>query len=423
MASVFFRGTKSRPRWYARFRDSAGVWRARRVRVEKRADADAIARQLEAKEERRRYGLEAPESAALLFSEAAKRWEAGLVNRSAYDDRSRLRVHLVPRFGSMRLADLTLAVLMGWLDEMRGARRLSAGTQRHLLNIVSRIFAWAIERGLASLNPVRQIPPGRRPQHAPKRDVPWLRDDGAVRALMAELPKPFNLMLYLGNRAGLRLGEICGLRLSDLDELAQGAIRVRFSYSGPLKEDHAGAGKVKWTPAPVDAPAVLGPWLEQRRAAGAEREAFLFERERGRHFRKEHVEYRWERAIDALGLDLTWYQATRHSFASRNLSRGVALDEVAAALGHSTPAVTARHYAHFIRKTFSPLMTAGLSDAPAAPDGGGKVLPLGGRRPAVSPAPAGARAGAGIVRPAGTAGGPKPASRRHRSGQEADDAA
>jgi integrase len=117
-------------------------------------------------------------------------------------------------------------------------------------------------------------------------------------------------------------------------------------------------------------------------------------------FRKEHVEYRWERASDALGLNLTWYQATRHSFASRNLSRGVPLDEVAAALGHSTPAVTARHYAHFIRKTFSPLMTAALAPV----DGGGKVLPIAAARAPVSPGTAVAAGGAEIDRPLGTEG-------------------
>ncbi|HTA20408.1 MAG TPA: site-specific integrase, partial [Polyangia bacterium] len=226
---------------------------------------------------------------------------------------------------------------------------------------------------------------GRRPQHAPKRDVPWLNDDATVRRLMAVLPEPFDLMLYLGNRAGLRLGEICGLRLSDLDEIEQGALRVRYSYAGPLKEDKTGGGKVKWTPAPVDARAVLGSWLDCRRAAGADGEAFVFVRdEHGRHFRKEHVEYRWERAAAALGLGLTFYQATRHSFASRNLSRGVPLDEVAAALGHSTPAVTARHYAHFIRKTFSSLMTAPLERGPG---GGAPVIPIDARAPA---APSGA---------------------------------
>ncbi len=339
--------------------------------MQSRRDAEKIASTLEAQAERRRYGLELPESATLNVGELMKRWENSLINRSAYDDRSCLRLHVLPRFGSMRLADLTLPVLMTWLDDLRLAGKLEPGTQRHLLNIVSRFFGWAIERGHATINPVRQIPTGRRPHHAPKRDVPWLADDGQVRAVMGALPAPFDLMFYVGNRAGMRLGEICGLRLSDVADLAAGAFRVRYSYAGPLKEDKTGGGKVKWTPAPVDAVEVLGPWIARRRAEGATGEAFLFVREHGRHFRKEHVEYRWELAAEALGLSLTWYQATRHSFASRNLSRGVPLDEVAAALGHSTPAVTARHYAHFVRKRFSPLMTGGIGV-----DSGPPVIPI-----------------------------------------------
>ncbi|MFL5306344.1 MAG: tyrosine-type recombinase/integrase, partial [Polyangia bacterium] len=334
---------------------------------------------LESQAERRRYGLEAPESAGLLVGDLLTRWENSLVNRSAYDDRSRLRLHVRPRFGSMRLAEVTLPVLMQWLDQLRADGQLAPGTQRHLLNLVSRLFGWAIERGYATVNPVRQIPAGRRPQHAPKRDVNWVADDETVRAIMRELPDPFSLMYYIGNRAGMRLGEICGLRLSDVADLAAGAFRVRYSYSGPLKEDKGGGGKVKWAPAPADAAAVLGPWIARRHAEGADDEAFLFMREHGRHFRKEHVQYRFQRATDRLGLNLTWYGATRHAFCSRNLSLGVSLDEVASALGHSTPSVTARHYAHFIRKRFSPVMTAGLvpDGSPAAP-----VIPISSTRTA-----------------------------------------
>jgi integrase len=397
VASVFSRGPKTSPRWYARYLD-AGKWKAKRVRVETRKDAVAIARQLEAQSERRRYGIEAPESAGLLVGDLMKRWKNSLTNRSAYDDRSRLRLHVLPRFAPMRLADLTLPALMQWIDELRAARKLEPGTQRHLLNIVSRFFAWAIERGFATVNPVRLIPAGRRPQHAPKRDVPWIRDDETVRAIMRELRDPFRLMFYVGNRAGMRLGEIAGLRMSDVEGLADGAFRVRYSYGGPLKEDRRGTGKTKWTPAPSDALAVLGPWIERRRAEGAEGEAFLFEREHGRPFRKEHVEYRWELAADALALNASWYQATRHSFASRNLSRGVPLDEVASALGHSTPAVTARHYAHFVRKTFSPVMTSGLGLGGGEP---ARVIQLAARA-AVSPAIEPAAVAATVVRPAGT---------------------
>jgi hypothetical protein len=67
------------------------------------------------------------------------------------------------------------------------------------------------------------------------------------------------------------------------------------------------------------------------------------------------------RAAAAYGVALTWYEATRHMFVSRFIKAGVALGEVSAAVGHSTPMVTKRHYAHFVRKTFSAGLRMGLA--------------------------------------------------------------
>jgi len=76
---------------------------------------------------------------------------------------------------------------------------------------------------------------GKRPQPTQKRDTPWFKDEAVAQKLMVLLPEPINLMFYLGNRSGLRTGELAGLRMSDLDYLKDGAIRVRYSYDGPLK--------------------------------------------------------------------------------------------------------------------------------------------------------------------------------------------
>jgi hypothetical protein len=45
---------------------------------------------------------------------------------------------------------------------------------------------------------------------------------------------------------------------------------------------------------------------------------------------------------------------------SRNLAAGASLDEVSAAVVHSSPVVTRRYYDHFIRKTFSSTLRGGL---------------------------------------------------------------
>ncbi len=130
--------------------------------------------------------------------------------------------------------------------------------------------------------------------------------------------------------------------MSDLTWLDEGVIRVRFSGDGPLKEDRRGQGKMKWAPATIDAKRVLRPWLERRRSENAEAEALVFlpveigdrpRHLRWRGIRKEFVQSCWEQARAACGVGMTFYEATRHSFISRNLEAGASLDEVSAAVG------------------------------------------------------------------------------------------
>lgn len=392
MASVFNRGTRERPNWYCKFKDPSGRWVMRPTQQPTKVLARRYADEIEARIAQGKVGIEAPRQAPLV-GDLMTGWAASLSNRNAQDDRYRIERHLRPMFGTLRLPDVTLARVMAWIDESRAGTaptkavrerlraerptRLSEASIRHNLNALSRFFGWAIERGHATVNPVRQIPVGRRPQQAQKRDVPWLRDDGLVRLLVAALREPIGLMFFLGNRSGLRTGEIAGLRMADLDYLDEGVIRVRFSYDGPLKEDKRREGKCKWAPAPIDAETVLGAWLRRRETEGAGPEDLVFPcpTRDGGYYRKEFIEAAWEKAVEKIEADheieigLTWYEATRHSFVSRNLSAGASLDEVSSAVGHASPSTTRRYYDHFVRRAFSDTLRTGLgAPPPGSPD-------------------------------------------------------
>jgi len=382
------------------------IWRMRRVPDDHQSSKPAARRWADAHEleeqEKRKRGIVA-EKAPKLCGALFEAWEKTLTNRSADDDRGRLRLHLMPTFGSMKVGDVKVATLMDWIDKQRaatkpdGTRKWSDATLRHALNLLSRFFGWAVEREVVDVNPVRLLRQGSRPQQTPKRDVPWLDDDATVRKLVSKLRAPVGLMFYIGNRSGLRVGEIAGLRISDLGFLDDGVIRVRYTYDGePLKEDKRNEGKTKWAPAPADATAVLGPLLVQRKSEGAGPEDLLFANPNRKtkdgkllSYRKEYIEDCWDEAAVAVGLcrvenegtdqerkvpSLTFYQATRHSFVSRNLAAGAALDEVSAAVGHSSPLVTRRYYDHFVRKSFSPTLRAGLGLG--AKSKGAKVVPF-----------------------------------------------
>jgi integrase len=374
MGSVFQRGSTSKRLWYIKYRDLDGTWKMMNSGQATKAQARQILAQVESRIAAGKVGLAIPAQKDAKQTprsrELMRSWAASLTNRNAVDDRQRLERHLIPVFGDLSVADITLAVVMKWIDDMRAAGKLADGSIRHNLNLLGRFFGWAVLREHATMNPVRLIPSGSRPREVQRRDTPWLDDDAIVRKVFHELPEPFNLMFYLGNRSGLRLGEIVGLRLSDLDPIAAGTIRVRFSHEGPLKEDKGQQGKMKWVPAPNDAAALFRPWLALRRSQGGQPEELLFpcKSRQGRPYRKELLEARWEAVARKLGLRMTFYEATRHSFVSRSLSRGASLDEVSSAVGHSSPIVTRRYYDHFVRQEFSPTLREGLG--------------LGGERPA-----------------------------------------
>jgi len=315
-------------------------------------------------------------------------WKKTLTNRNADDDRGRIDRHIRPAFAHRKISDLSLKLVLAWVDQMkagtapkqygttrrgRRAEKLSGASMRANLNLLSRFCSWCVERGDLQFSPVRQIPMGRRPRQAARSDIAWLDDDKKVRTIIRALGEPVGLMFYLGNRSGLRPGEIWGLRMSDLGFLSEGVIRVRFSYDGPLKEDKHSEGKSKFVPSPDDAEQALASWLEQRRAAGAEPEDRVFplpdkktpkgrivKRSSTEEAHKQYLEEAWNGVRKKLKLSLSWYSATRHSFVSRNLAAGASLDEVSAAVGHSSPLVTRRFYDHFVRKSFSPTLRSGL---------------------------------------------------------------
>jgi integrase len=406
MASVFNRGTKDKPRLYYKIRDVDDVWRMRPALdangefVRTRAEAKEIAKAKEAEvAAAKKAALHSPMEAPVTVGDLIPRWLDSLTNRNAHDDRTQTLRHVLPRFKAKRADEIDVAEVLQWVNEMK-ATKLSPASQRKNLNLLSRFFGWCVVERKAQYNPVRNLPQKSRPKGKRRNDRAWIDDDTIVRKAMQGLPFPLDAMFYLANRSGMRPGELWGLRLSDLAFMDQGIIRVRYSYDGCLKEDKDGTGdKVKDVPCPDDAHVIIAPIIARRRAEGAGPEDVLFPRRLERDttdgkrraptapskggklpddVREQKrlvklVDREWAKVRKVLGLGaMTFYEASRHSAVSRNLSRGVSLDDASAGVGHHSPQVTKQHYAHFVRKSFPATMRQGLGLKPG--DHGGKVL-------------------------------------------------
>jgi integrase-like protein len=209
MATILKRGTRAAPRFFLKY--DAGVTtdgtRVQRMKLLRGVQNVLQARQEAARVERAVGGGHDPFPGPAIVPGTARgrleQWANGLTNRNAANDRSMATKHLIPPFGHMPIDHITLPVVMAWIDEL-AASDLSPQTQRHALGTLSRFFSWAIERGEAVMNPVKMVPPSKRPVLAIDRDQPWLEDEAKVPVLVEALGSDVGLMFYLANRS------VCG---------------------------------------------------------------------------------------------------------------------------------------------------------------------------------------------------------------------
>jgi integrase len=152
----------------------------------------------------------------------------GEIDRSTFDQYAwAVRRHIVPSLGPLRLGELEPIVLERWLRRLAGSGRgggerpLSVTSVRLVRKVLSMACEDAVERGFLAENPVRRT---EAPTAASSDRVGWTADE-ARRFLAAATDHRLGAAFHVAVVAGLRRGELLGLRWSDLD-LDTGRLRV-----------------------------------------------------------------------------------------------------------------------------------------------------------------------------------------------------
>ena len=183
-------------------------------------------------------------------------------------------------------------------------------------------------------------------------------------------------MYELAAYCGLRRGELCGLRWSDIDEdgtgltVRQTVVSLTRGQARPgdldcpicgrehigrlFKSPKSKAGR-RWLPLASPARQALAGHRERQ---AEEREAFgsdyldhdlVFCRVEGEPLRPDMVSRDFDALTRRCGLPPIRLHDMRHGACSLMLSGGVPIEVVQMILGHSSPAVTRRVYAHLLR--------------------------------------------------------------------------
>jgi excisionase family DNA binding protein len=223
MASVY----RKNNRWYMRVRDATGAWRDKPSTARNKTEAHRLASEFESKARRQRLGQEPmPVQGDATVASLCEWWLANRCPaRSRSRESSRLRKHII----SQPVGRILLQRATGVVFEERFRAMEQAGAAPATINGMRRVlhgvFAKATKAGLWPLQNPLDMTESRR---VPKRTHATLQAE-EVGALLSAAKPEWRGIFAVAIYAGLRKGEIFGLRKSDVD-LRNGAITVARSY-------------------------------------------------------------------------------------------------------------------------------------------------------------------------------------------------
>lgn len=273
----------------------------------------------------------------------------------------RLRVYRA--IGDTSMEKITVRQLQEFINSLSkdganevNGKPLSPKTVRHVLSLVSDIFAYAVRMGIVRENPcVRVVLPKLVRK---EKKIYTVEETVRLMELLRKEPVKYRAFFYLLIYSGCRRGELLGLEWRNVD-FANCLISIRrTSCYTPDRGTYTDTTKTEQSKRTLKLPQEVMDILCELREFQL-RQADIFGDkwvESGRLFTKENGEpqhpntsYHWlEKFCARNGLPFYGLHSFRHLFASLLVSNGVDIVTVSGVLGHSAVSTTSNIYCHML---------------------------------------------------------------------------
>ena len=363
MSALNFR----RGAWELRYRDPAGVNRCERFHgpSTRRPPEEAVERKAELDRELRRGTYVTREQREATFGQYFDRWWAArtISATRTYTDESRARLHVLPHWRHVRLAEIRPSDVDDWISILN--TRMGATAVRHCFTLLRGPIRRAIRDGIIS-DPLIDIRLPAKPKIRKSFDDVLSRDE--VERLVEHVADTspgyaglktndrYRALILMGCWLGPRWNEALGLRVCDLNplrkEIAFGRVVINENGGHTFPEYLNKTEEHRTVPCPA---VVMDALLEHIRAytPAGERDRYLFLTGRGSHpkrsnFSRDVLKPALRRA-DLADRHITWL-SLRHTAASLMFDAGLTIFDVQQRLGHHSPTLTAEVYTHLMRE-------------------------------------------------------------------------
>jgi integrase len=286
-------------------------------------------------------------SSKLTVKEFLEKWledycKGSLSQTSQARYESIVNTHLVPTFGQHQLIKLSPQIIQGFLSTKLAEKKLSPTTIVLIFSVLHRALESALKWELVMRNVCDAVEIPREAQFEPK-----ILDSEQTRLFLAEAKRSsrFYPIMLTGVLTGMRLGEIVGLRWSDIDFLGM-TVTINQAASYLHGEWQFTSPKTKKSRRTISIPQSLVDALKELKKDSSS--DLVFATPTGTPVGHVPLLRDLRRTLKKVGLPRLRFHDLRHCHATLLLQQGVHPKIVSERLGHSNIAMTMDTYSHVI---------------------------------------------------------------------------
>jgi len=342
--------TKKKGRWCVDFYDQHGKRRLKMLPKDAtKGQARKLLREIEDQVEKRIF---MPTKTIPVFSEVAKDWleyKKPNVRASTWDG---YQTHLKHHFNEInilkinRITTPTVEKYIAYHQE----QGMSIPNLKKVLGTFNQVMKYAVRHRYLDYNPVRDAerPRGQGEDEGDDMSIRILTPSEINRLIDAEKDPKYKTLFMLAIMSGARQGELLGLKWTDVDWFnKQIHIQRTFNkarwYKPKTKESNR---KIDLGPAMM---AELKKWML---ACPPNDLDLIFPNGAGKPLCQSHMLSRYFfPAMKKAEIPRIRFHDSRHTFASLLIEQGENIKYIQSQLGHSSPDVTLRVYAHLMKPT------------------------------------------------------------------------
>ncbi|MCA5011425.1 MULTISPECIES: tyrosine-type recombinase/integrase [unclassified Enterococcus] len=265
-------------------------------------------------------------------------------NTTFYNYYRLINKHIIPTMGAYRLHTITRLNIQHFIDYLVD-KNLSSGTIRNIFNILKKSFREAVNQNFLEQNPCDNIilPKFKRSKVRALSTVQQQKLE--LRAFQSRECSPVIIALY----TGMRIGEISGLKWSDIDfEMNQLSVKRTFYRVLDEENPNAKTKMISGTPKSPESERIIPIaenlkkyLLEKRFSSNSE---YVISNRKGDAAEPRLINYRFKKLIKEAEIENVHFHILRHTFATRCLEKGIDIASLSRLLGHQSTKMTLDTY-------------------------------------------------------------------------------